>query len=87
MSITLAPHVSLTEADDGMVVLDERRGRYWQLNQTGAFVLRSLLDNRDVDVVATTLRERYPGTPDDVADDVRRLVGSLRAAGLVVVAS
>jgi hypothetical protein len=85
MSIALAPHVSLTEAEGGMVVLDERRGRYWQLNQTGAFVLRCLLDERDVDVVATTLRERFPDTPDDVTADVRGLVDSLHAAGLVVV--
>lgn len=84
MGIALAPHVNLTETDEGAVVLDERRGRYWQLNQTGTYVLRRLLDERDVDAVATSLRDRYPDTPDDVTADVHRLVDALRDAGLVV---
>ncbi len=44
MSFRLHPHVSIVEADDGMVLLDERAGRYWQLNSVGVLVLRTLLN-------------------------------------------
>jgi hypothetical protein len=44
MTVRLRADMSATDTDDGPVLLDERVGRYWQLNRTGAFVLRLLLD-------------------------------------------
>ncbi|USA02001.1 hypothetical protein NCG97_17145 [Streptomyces lydicamycinicus] len=36
-----------TDTDDGTVLLNERTGRYWQLNATGGQVLRQLLDGHE----------------------------------------
>ena len=40
----LPSHVSITDTDDGVVLLQQRTGRYFQLNHTGGRVLRRLLD-------------------------------------------
>ncbi|MBC3844429.1 PqqD family protein [Streptacidiphilus sp. 4-A2] len=40
---SLRPHVTATPSGRGMILLDTRSGKYWQLNDTGALVLRNLL--------------------------------------------
>ncbi|MFE3022106.1 lasso peptide biosynthesis PqqD family chaperone [Streptomyces sp. NPDC059256] len=80
----LAPAVHATETDTGMVLLDERSGRYWQLNPTGALILRTLLDGDTADDAARQLHHRHPGLDADQAGrDVTALVNNLLASGLV----
>jgi Coenzyme PQQ synthesis protein D (PqqD) len=83
VSLQLRADVSLTDTDDGMVLLDERSGRYWQLNSSGALVLRRLLDGATPEEVTKTLTTRYPVSQEQAGSDVAALVASLRAAGLV----
>lgn len=40
MLLRLRPDVSVTSTAAGIVLLDERSGRYWQLNRSGSVVLR-----------------------------------------------
>lgn len=44
MTLALTPDVTLTDVENGLVLLDQRNGRYWHLNGTGATALRMLLD-------------------------------------------
>jgi len=83
MTITLVKHVSATETNSGMVLLDERTGYYWQLNGTAATVLRLLLGGSAVGDVISVLREQHPIGSERAADDVRDLLSSLRDAKLV----
>ncbi|MBO3679692.1 lasso peptide biosynthesis PqqD family chaperone [Streptomyces sp. NEAU-YJ-81] len=83
MTFSLASHVTSTETDTGMVLLDERTGRYWQLNDTGALVLRCLLAGGTVASAASTLHERFSGAPEAATADVEKLVDALRAAKMV----
>ncbi|MEV4443460.1 lasso peptide biosynthesis PqqD family chaperone [Streptomyces sp. NPDC049577] len=87
MTFALRPDVSATDTEYGMVLLDEADGRYWQLNSTGALVLRALLEGATSQQTAQRLSERYPALPRErAADDVAALVRSLTAARLVVTA-
>jgi Coenzyme PQQ synthesis protein D (PqqD) len=84
MTIALAADLTATDTEDGMVLLNERTGRYWMLNQTGARTLRLTLAGRTPQEVAAELTA---GTPADAAralEDVRTLLGSLARARLVV---
>jgi hypothetical protein len=72
--------VTVTETEDGMVLLDERRGRYWQLNGTAATVVRLLREGSGVDEVIALLSERHPAAAARVAGDVHALIRSLREA-------
>lgn len=83
MSWKLADHVSLTDTGAGAVLLNERDGRYWQINGTGALVLRALAHGREIDEVVRQLCDAHPDAAGDVEADVRRVVDRAEAAGLV----
>ncbi|SHN47903.1 lasso peptide biosynthesis PqqD family chaperone [Cryptosporangium aurantiacum] len=83
MSLTLADSVSLTPTDDGMVLLDERTGRYFQLNDTGATILLMLTSGVAEDLVAVELRKRFGVGADTADQDVVTFTAALRSAGLV----
>ncbi|MFD1148851.1 lasso peptide biosynthesis PqqD family chaperone [Saccharothrix hoggarensis] len=84
MTLRLAEHVSLTSTEDGAVLLDERTGRYWQLNSTGSFVLHTLLEGGDHEQVVGLLLARGAADPATVDADVADVVGQLCTAGLAV---
>lgn len=83
MTVQLRVDVSTADTGDGAVLLDERAGRYWQLNLTGAAVLRLLLEGTAVHQIAQILADRYPVSPEQAAADVAALLERLRVAGLV----
>ncbi|MER5345413.1 lasso peptide biosynthesis PqqD family chaperone [Streptomyces mirabilis] len=87
MKLTLARDVTLTVVDTGAVLLDGRRGRYWQLNHSGAGVLRQLLDGKAPDTAAAGLCAAAPVSDDQARQDVQALIDALSAAKLVEVAS
>ncbi|MGH1554839.1 lasso peptide biosynthesis PqqD family chaperone [Streptomyces sp. L7] len=64
MKLTLARDVTLTDIESGAVLLDGRHGRYWQLNHSGAGVLRQLLDGEAPDAAAAGLCAAAPVSDD-----------------------
>ncbi|SDP57031.1 lasso peptide biosynthesis PqqD family chaperone [Lentzea jiangxiensis] len=83
--MTLRPRtqVSMTRAEDGMVVLDERTGRYWQLNSTAAYVLERLTAGDTADQIAERIAASAGVDVADVRSDVDVFVGHLRSADLI----
>ncbi|MFD5271095.1 lasso peptide biosynthesis PqqD family chaperone [Streptomyces sp. NPDC058335] len=73
-----------TDTDDGTVLLNERTGRYWQLNNTGARVLRALLDGRQPDGIAADLADRYAIDAEQAERDVSAVIERLRGSKLVI---
>ncbi|PSM40591.1 PqqD family protein [Streptomyces dioscori] len=84
MTLSLPPDVTTADTEDGLVLLDQRNGRYWQLNRTGAATLRLLLEGLTPEQAAARLANSAPVTADVALADVRTLVGALRSAHLVV---
>ena len=84
--MSLRPHPDLTSADTeyGTVLLDERAGRYWQLNPSAAVIMRVLAEGGDRGRAAAALLEQFDVDPDDARRDVDSLVAALTEAGLVV---
>ncbi|RLU85839.1 PqqD family protein [Streptomyces griseocarneus] len=84
MTVVLRDTISTAAVEDGLILLDERTGRYWQLNATGALVLDALLRGAGPSEAARHLRQRYPSLPAGQAEEaVGTLVTSLRSARLV----
>ncbi|MFS8100748.1 lasso peptide biosynthesis PqqD family chaperone [Lentzea alba] len=79
----LRADVSVADTDYGQVLLDERTGRYWQLNPTGVVVVRALLDGADENAAVTALTSTYEVEEAQAREDVTALVTGLRTAGLV----
>lgn len=80
----LHPDVSTTDTDDGTVLLNERTGRYWQLNNTGAHVLRELLDGHEPAAIAGGLASRYGIDSQQAERDVSAVIERLRGSELVI---
>ncbi|MGA8113340.1 MAG: lasso peptide biosynthesis PqqD family chaperone [Actinocatenispora sp.] len=80
----LHPDVAITDTDDGTVLLNGRTGRYWQLNLTGARVLRQLLDGRTPDGIAADVADRHRLDEQRAQRDVAAVIEQLRAAKLVI---
>jgi hypothetical protein len=83
MPLQLRPDVATTDTDDGMVLLDERTGRYWQLNITGARVLRQLSEGRLPERIAGELASHYCIDLQRAHQDVVAVTDHLRLAGLL----
>lgn len=79
----LGKDVALTETDGGTVLLDQRSGRYWQLNGSGSLILSTLLGGGTTEQAAEAVVARYPVDAERALADVRSLVDSLRTAKLV----
>lgn len=84
MGYDLRTGVSTAETDAGLTVLDEDSGEYFNLNPTGALVLRVLLDGGTPDDAVARLMAAYDVDRETAEADVRDLVSTLESAGLVV---
>jgi hypothetical protein len=83
MTLKLRDGVSTADTDYGIALLDEDSGEYWNLNPTGALVLRTLLEGGTPAAAAQALAERYDVDADTASRDVQDLLSGLRSAGLV----
>jgi PqqD family protein of HPr-rel-A system len=83
MTLKLRDGVSSADTDYGIALLDEDSGEYWNLNPTGALVLRTLLQGGTSTDAVQALAERYNVDTDSARRDVQDLLGELRSAGLV----
>ena len=83
MNLRLRADVSTVDTDVGLVLLDERGGQYYQLNSSGAIVLRALLEDGSAEAAVRTLCKRFPQEADRIAADVTAVVEHLRTVGLV----
>lgn len=83
MALKLRNGVSVAETDYGVMLLDEDSGQYWNLNPTGASVLRTLLDGGTPEQAALGLAEQFSVDMQNANTDVEMLVGELRSSGLV----
>ena len=81
--VKLRDGVSTADTEYGVVLLDENSGDYWNLNPTGALVLRTLLDGGSTAEAVHHLTEQYAVDPESARQDVDDLLGGLRSAGLV----
>lgn len=83
MTLKLRDCVFTADVEYGTALLDEDRGQYWNLNPTGALVLRTLLAGGSPAEAAKALSEQYAVDLETARQDVEELVDELRSAGLV----
>ncbi|GGV70595.1 lasso peptide biosynthesis PqqD family chaperone [Streptomyces longisporoflavus] len=80
--LKLRDGVSRADTDYGTTLLDEDSGQYWNLNGTGALVLRTLLDGGTQELAVERLTGEYEVDADSARADVSELVEALDSAGL-----
>ena len=81
--LKLCSGISTADVEYGTALLDEDRGMYWNLNPTGALILRTLLDGGTVEQAVRALTDEYEVNRDSARRDVEELVRDLCSAELV----
>ncbi|MGH3831854.1 MAG: lasso peptide biosynthesis PqqD family chaperone [Pseudonocardiaceae bacterium] len=79
----LQAQVTACPTDDGMALLDERTGRYWHLNTTGAAILTALLNGATPEQVTNRLVTARPVSHQRATADVTALLNHLTRANLI----
>ena len=82
MALKLRDGVSLAETEYGAALLDEKSGQYFNLNPTGALILRSLLDGETREQAAEQLTAEYDVDLETAGRDIEELIAELEAASL-----
>lgn len=83
MTLVLREGVFLAETEDGISLLDEDSGQYWNLNPTAALVLRTLMEGGTPEQAAEALTKEYSADLDSATRDVRELLQALDSAALL----
>ncbi|MFF7634891.1 lasso peptide biosynthesis PqqD family chaperone [Kitasatospora sp. NPDC008050] len=83
MTFKLHPEVSTADTEYGIVLLDGRDGRYFQLNGTAAAAFQALLDGGTVEQAAERLTASFDVQLDRARQDVEQLVAKLVAVKVV----
>jgi hypothetical protein len=83
VSLRIRSGVSTADTEYGSVLPDEDTGHYWQLNPSGAAVLRMLVEGRTPEEAAKALTEEFDVDEGQALADVEALLDGLRSAGLV----
>ena len=82
--MSLAPGVSVLETEKGTVLFDGRQGRYFQLNELGLIVVRSLEEGKDADAIVRRVVEVYDVDPKTADADVRAFLAQIKELGVAV---
>lgn len=85
--IQLTTDTTTMSVDDGLVLLDGRRGKYWQLNASASSTLSMLLDGKTIDDVVADLTRITDAPAERVRRDTEELLSGLLAARLVELSS
>ncbi|GAA2504852.1 lasso peptide biosynthesis PqqD family chaperone [Streptomyces gobitricini] len=82
MTVRLKPHVSTAVTDNGMALLEETTGRFFELNATGATVLTALLEGTPPHELARRLSEGTDSGVERVSADIAAFIKGLTEQGL-----
>ncbi len=80
---TLRADISAVRTEYGMVLLDERDGRYWQLSRTAAVFVEKLTDGGDLDDAVAEITRSFEVTEVRARSDLHCLAQRLREIGVV----
>ncbi|WP_327738786.1 lasso peptide biosynthesis PqqD family chaperone [Streptomyces nojiriensis] len=83
MGFKLHEHVSIVHTEYGSVLLDERTGKYFQLNPTGTEVATGLMEQHEPTDIARKLVAEYDIGEEQAEADIAALIEQLREAELV----
>ena len=77
------PGLKVVVNADGAAILNVEAGAISTLNGTGAYIWSELMNSRDVPDIAAGLAEKTGQNVQEVEDDVRLFLNSLRQNGLL----
>ena len=84
-TVRVSPNQVSSDLDGESVILDLASGKYYGLDEVGAFIWKLMQTPIQVQALRDALLAEYDVTPEDCAQDVLDLLQQLQTAGLVEV--
>lgn len=84
MKYRLAEHVTLTEVDNEVVLLDLEAGQYFGINHVGACFLKQLENNKNKQQAIQHVANHYKKDLQQVENDLSELLDSLLTQRLLI---
>ena len=84
MKYKLADHVTLTEVDNEVVLLDLNAGHYFGINHIGAYYLNAIHNQSNTSDTIYEIARDYQQDISQVSQDIDELIASLLEQGLLV---
>ena len=79
-----APGVVWRVLDDGLVLLDTRRGHYFELNPSGRRMFELIGEGRALEEALSRMQDSYAVDPLQLQTDMQQLCVELLAQGLII---
>ena len=83
MGLRLRRGVLVTDTDYGAVLLDEKSGAFWTLNETGVAIVRAIAEGGGTEAAVAALSREYDVDRATAEHDVSCLVTELCDTGLM----
>jgi Coenzyme PQQ synthesis protein D (PqqD) len=78
-----SPNVIHETIEGEVILIDLKTGTYYSLREAGAAIWEAIDRGAGLDEIEGALELRYEGSPDEIRDSVRELVGELEREGLI----
>lgn len=69
--------------DEDLVLVDQRSGQYFGLNEIGTAIWRQLEQGREMAAIVEAILSEYDASEEVVVADMQRILTELVAAGLI----
>lgn len=81
--VSIDAEVVANEVGAGVILLDLRTSKFFQLNSVGSFVWQQLKSPRSIAQIHAAVCAEFAVEPERCSADIHRLIEKLRDAGLV----
>lgn len=85
-SINIGEDVLYTSCESGIVLLNLKRGEFYQLDSVAARMWTLLLEHRDISQVASFLAAEYDSDERSITADIQTIVSELCVSELLCIA-
>jgi hypothetical protein len=74
----------LIKAEEMYIVFDPEEGDKWELNETGAFIVKNLINGVSLGEIKDKIIEKYELTPEKAEEALQKYIKDLKEEGIVV---
>lgn len=77
-------NIFLINAEEKYIVFDPEEGDKWELNDTGALIVKNLMKGASLEEIKDKILEEYEINPDSAEKALQQYVEQLKKAGVIL---
>jgi hypothetical protein len=72
------------EEEGNYLAFDPEEGDEWKLNETGAFILKNLIEGSSLEEIKNIILEEYGLSPEEAEEALKEYIGILKEKGIIL---